>query len=82
MVLIGLRQWCYPDGIKIYDENMHILNDNSPEFSFVSSALEELGDRSQQPDEISRRDLIYSFVLTDNDRRRYCTCLTFHVHPR
>lgn len=58
---------------------MHILNDNNPEFSFVSSALEEFGERAQPPDEISRRDLLYSFVLTDNDRRWYCTCLTFHV---
>lgn len=26
--------WAYPDGIKIYDNYLHILNDSEPEFTF------------------------------------------------
>ena len=72
-------QWCYPDGIKIYNENMKILNDKDPEFSFSTSALDELAEKSIPVDEIGQLDLLYSFVFTDIDlKRRYCTCLTFH----
>ena len=30
----NFEMWAYPDGIKIYDHHLHVINDNHPEESF------------------------------------------------
>ena len=34
---IDYEMWAYPDGIKIYNNRLQILNDSEPEFSFFEA---------------------------------------------
>lgn len=69
--------WAYPDGIKIYDNHLHILNDSEPEFTFFENSdilVSETSSTKFPP------EYLYSFVLTDYSlNRTYCTCLVWNV---
>lgn len=74
--------WAYPDGIKIYDNRLKIINDSQPEQSFgdqqkiaIYSTEIIQGNVMERPD-----DYIYSFVHTDYSlNRKYFTALCWHV---
>jgi hypothetical protein len=76
------EMWAYPDGIKIYDNRLKIINDPEPEESFgkehkISVYSSEIiqGHVTERPN-----DFIYSFVHTDYGlNRTYFTALCWHV---
>lgn len=73
---IDYEMWAYPDGIKIYNNRLQILNDSEPEYSFFEAddLLTSNVSKSKPP------EYIYSFVLTDYDlNRTYCTCIIWNV---
>lgn len=77
------EMWAYPDGIKIYDNRLKVINDPEPEESFgpehkVSVYSSELiqGHVTERPD-----DFLYSFVHTNYGLdRTYFTALCWHVN--
>jgi hypothetical protein len=76
-----MAMWAYPDGIKIFDQHLRVVNDDEPEYSFGKEhevrVTVDMG-INEQP-----ADLIYSFVHTDYSLdRTYYTALLWHVLPR
>ena len=79
------EMWAYPDGIKIYDNRLKVINDPEPEESFgsehkVSVYSTEIiqGHVTERPD-----DFLYSFVHTNYGLdRTYFTALCWHVNTR
>lgn len=70
--------WAYPDGIKIYDHNLTVINDHEPENSFGKDHILNLSssEKKSQPS-----DYFYSFVHTDYSlNRTYFTAICWHVH--
>lgn len=70
------EMWAYPDGIKVYDHNLNVINDSEPDFSFGESHAVGLGgETDDQPP-----NYIYSFVHTDYSlNRTYFSALCWHV---
>ena len=71
--------WAFPDGIKIYDHNLQIINDKEPEFSFgEAQRVSSPGDENNE----KPADFTYSFVHTDYSlNRTFFSALCFHVRP-
>lgn len=77
------EMWAYPDGIKIYDNRLKVINDPEPEESFgpehkVSVYSTEIiqGHVTERPG-----DFLYSFVHTNYGLdRTYFTALCWHVN--
>ncbi|EAR90388.3 DENN (AEX-3) domain protein (macronuclear) [Tetrahymena thermophila SB210] len=73
----GMKDFLFPDGLKIYDDNLNVMNDPQPldTFKLESQHCKQY----EKINKIHQKDLIFHFVTTDGDStKRYCTALIFH----
>ena len=65
-------KWCFPDGIRIYDENLEIINEKNLSYK----EIEDTVDITENPTffkgyskdfRIEKKNQIYSFVATDEN---------------
>ena len=69
--------WAYPDGIKVYDHRLNIINDNQPEESFGKEHWIKVCIEANTRDK--PMDFSYSFVHTDYSLNRiYFSSLCWH----
>ncbi|KRX08377.1 RNA 3'-terminal phosphate cyclase/enolpyruvate transferase, alpha/beta [Pseudocohnilembus persalinus] len=79
----GLKIWCFPNGIQIYDADLNQLNQN---ISYETNGQNEIlhnqySSKYKKIDGIHEKDVIFQFVTTDaNYTKRYCTCLQFYIN--
>lgn len=71
-------QFLFPDGLKIYDDKLNVMNDPNPLDTFKLET--QFCKQYAKINPIHSKDLIFHFVTTDGDStKRYCTALIFHV---
>ncbi|KAL4500587.1 hypothetical protein ABPG72_003011 [Tetrahymena utriculariae] len=75
--ILGMKEFLFPDGLKIYDDKLNVINCTNQFEIFQSEA--QFCKQYEKINQIHRKDLIFHFVSTDEYKvRRYCTALIFH----